>query len=1267
MKIQNKPYLRVIIQIFLVISMSIAFSYIIHESDKNIVSAQDLNDLVSTCVETTDGELCQEYARDDCDDKCVGDCIDSSSDLISECQLGTCFDSVEGTCSSNSLKGVCENEEGEWSEDANIEECQLGCCLAGDEADFITEQQCYRIEEVSGVNIEFQPETNTELTCWAQAQTQSEGACLIGTDDKTCRFYTASECSAEEDSKFYDGFLCSHPDLETGCEKLNTTGCYDNKYGVYWFDSCGNKENIYEGSNVVDKDKSWNNGKVLPLSDACSFGTESDSLANQGTCGNCDLFETSTSCGEKTDSEKLDDSTQNVVCRDSSCIDVDGNRRENGESWCYYQGNVLPKTGDSLLLRSSTTPGSRHFKLSCVEGVIYNESCGDYRDYICTELATETEDEKEISTATCRSNLADLCINYNFEDDDATMQTECLNNPDCYLKNIVVDDSDYEFNICAPKYPKGFNLDDLPEYAEGICGLATMDCTAAKVKEISGSDWENKGCVEESFTKQMNDFCMSLGDCGASVNYVGEYSDEGYSISEAPILGSGYISSILNYFLIISGENITSSDMDNITDAVGTSGEFADSSLEEVSDNFAESVVESDAFTYGMYGGGVGGMALLSYASSLGTPAVSGIISSSGLFGQGAIGQFFTGTPAVASSFAPFLGAVSGAIIGAAIVMYLIDALGIGAGLEDWMTYTLVGAGAIGGGLAGFSVLGEAGLSGLWTTGIGIGGLVVLAVVIIAIIVFELIGVGDVKEYTATFTCMPWTPETGGENCHRCGEDGFGCSEYACESLGASCQFLNEGTSFEVCEYIESDLNPPKISPLEDILPEGYSYDDISNTGFTIKSNTEDGCIPSFELIDIGVSLNEAGRCTFAVDQGVFSAQEVIEGLDENGLGEVGDSESLQEEDSSEYMDEFYFGGSNVFLSEHTHPFYMPSLSSLGLGGYDPERRIDFDLAIRCEDTDGNTNSVDFTIRMCLAPGDNLFPPYVTDYNPLDNLTEYSATEQDISIYTNEPADCKWSSEDESYDDMADEFDCDNGPYEMKPRGFECSATVPMPAEKMNVTYYARCKDQPWLPEDNETRNVMSDSHIITLGRGSELKIDSISPSDGKTLTFGSPPISVDVLVKTSGGGYNGIAECSYHIGENYISFLNTYDTEHSQTFDQFDSGDKILKIKCEDAVGNTAYGTSEFTMEIDSIAPIVTRSYISGSNLNILTNEKAVCYYDLDRCNFNINNATAISIGFGTSHSFAWETGKTYHIKCKDTWGNYESSCSTIVKPESF
>ncbi|HLF54010.1 MAG TPA: hypothetical protein VI544_02415, partial [Candidatus Nanoarchaeia archaeon] len=345
----KKQYFKVGSQIFILVVATIAFSYFAHEtfsgfdsgligknkssifgsllfllkivnkliwSEKTIVSAQSIP--IYTCMKANDGRVCAEYTYDQCDSKCKESCIPSLSKDITACKIGTCYNSVEGTCAIGAIKKSCEDGAGVWIDDpnGNTLQCKKGCCIIGGESRFSTAGECTRVSQILGIEKNFKPEINTELACLIGSATEKEGACLLGKDTLTqknlCKFTTKGSCSTLK-GEFYSEILCSHPDLETNCEKQKTTSCIQGKSEIYWFDSCGNKENIYSADNV----KSWNGGRVLIKDESCSLGSGSNFLANQGTCGNCNYYAGST-CGIKSGTEKLDDSLQDVVCKDLS-------------------------------------------------------------------------------------------------------------------------------------------------------------------------------------------------------------------------------------------------------------------------------------------------------------------------------------------------------------------------------------------------------------------------------------------------------------------------------------------------------------------------------------------------------------------------------------------------------------------------------------------------------------------------------------------------------------------------------------------------------------------------------------------------------------------------------------------------------------------------------------------------------------------------------------------------------------------------------------
>ena len=201
------------IQVFLLISMSFAFSYILSEA--MVVSAQES---VSTCLVGKNGEICQQYSSSECDSKCSSNCVPTSRNQVSECKVGSCFALEEGTCSSGSTQRECTNFGGKWIDDlyANTKECKKGCCLFNEEAIFTTERSCSYQGEKLGTEVDFRGEINTEFECLILAKTQEEGACVFESgfegEKNDCKFTTKSNCLSTG-GEFYSGYLCSYPDF----------------------------------------------------------------------------------------------------------------------------------------------------------------------------------------------------------------------------------------------------------------------------------------------------------------------------------------------------------------------------------------------------------------------------------------------------------------------------------------------------------------------------------------------------------------------------------------------------------------------------------------------------------------------------------------------------------------------------------------------------------------------------------------------------------------------------------------------------------------------------------------------------------------------------------------------------------------------------------------------------------------------------------------------------------------------------------------------
>ncbi|MBI2044452.1 hypothetical protein HYT23_00175 [Candidatus Pacearchaeota archaeon] len=288
------------------------------------------------------------------------------------------------------------------------------------------------------------------------------GACII---PGGCMWATNEKCYGVGDLggiDFKKGVYCSNEGLETeyGYNYVPNSSKLCYDGDVYWQDNNANMEGIAED---------------------CKEGEET-----------CDI----NSVGE-------------YYCKSTSCV-YEGKKRVDKESWCVYDAYV----GDSR-----DYPGSEHFKFYCDNGEVKVETNpGEHRNMICAE---NVDPVTGISTAQLRDNLWKEC----FLIDNAA---ECNNHPDCRLHSVYVD-TYFKFDACVPKYPPGFDIysEKPQENGEAICGLANIDCLQVWDDDsTSDNDLEANGrCDDPSYyLLQMHSFCASLGDCGSSFNYKGNYT-----------------------------------------------------------------------------------------------------------------------------------------------------------------------------------------------------------------------------------------------------------------------------------------------------------------------------------------------------------------------------------------------------------------------------------------------------------------------------------------------------------------------------------------------------------------------------------------------------------------------------------------------------------------------------------------------------------------------------------------------------------------------
>ena len=830
------------------------------------------------------------------------------------------------------------------------------------------------------------------------------------------------------------------------------------------------------------------------------------------------------------------------------------------------------------------------------------------------------------------------CVEYNSESE--TLEENCKENYQCDFREIKIDEG-FKFNVCTPKYPRGFDLsyETGEETAKEICAMADQTCIVVYEKKIDGG-WEcvfNCDCESKKFTQQMNDFCVSLGDCGSYVNILGKGTNN-YEVKNAPKI------SWENYSIYakpVKGKYISAPNLTKSLEELGLliAGQFI----------LEEEQISKTIKLLGHISGGLGtaitGAIWLGGTSTVSTTSGGGVIYlTSGKIATGLV-------PSGVASFGAVMSAISiGMTAGVLISMAF--------GLQGDAAIATMITGGLAGGIAGISVGGTfgSGMAGIATFsgiggGLGAGGaglsgaLLVAAAAFLWAVIFsavvatflKIMGIGDTKEVKVKFNCLPWQAPFGGDDCAKCDDNLLKpCSKYRCESLGLECKLLNSETEHPVCAQVSSNDNlPPKITPLE--INENFKFKEAGENKISIRTLNEE-CIPEFTPVIFKLQTDKFSQCKF----------------------------DYQEKENYDDMEEFFLE-QNSFSKNHTNVFMMPSLQSMmvyNLTGDIIQRFGNMNMFVKCIDTYGNENKKSYLINFCIQSGKDISPAYITTSVPKNNaIFKKNLTEIPLTIFLNEPAECRIGLSEINYFDMTKKMECKTGLTEYENFGWPCS-TILNNLKKENL-FYIKCRDQPWLGENN-SRNINTNSFVINLTESkSELKIDSIEPF-GK-ITDGIEPISVELKVSTSGGMDNGKSACYYSINDdkNYIQFYNTYSNEHSQKLDSMLNGDYKIFIKCVDDAGNKDFGLTELILELDTNAPIVTRVYSEDRMLKILTDEPAECYYDFKKCNFDFANAVEMTTGFSTKHTATWQTEFNYYIKCKDLWGNSNKNCAIIIQPE--
>ncbi len=509
-------------------------------------------------------------------------------------------------------------------------------------------------------------------------------------------------------------------------------------------------------------------------------------------------------------------------------------------------------------------------------------------------------------------------------------------------------------------------------------------------------------------------------------------------------------------------------------------------------------------------------------------------------------------------------------------------------------------------------------------------------------------------EYIAAvqFTCYPWQPEAGGSDCEKCNTGELPCTKYKCQSLGESCELVNEGTKDELCTWVNrNDISPPIISSWDGALDkDNYQYSPDTarsppDKGVIIKyKNSADGCIPPFARITYGITLtNEAGIPKIGQCRADIQRKDKYSDMTTPGLISQG-----------------YYLYSHTLLSVHaadnTEGISLPN------GG-------NFEVYVRCESKNGYSDSGTFVFKYCVQKTPDISPPTIMITNlPNGAPVQSGTTSMPTEVYTDKPADCRWSHNDEDYDTMAGTMQCSQSITEMNAYMlYKCTTTLTGLKEDTDNKFYFNCKSYP-LNADADRHKMATNYQYNLIGTRS-LVLDSLSPATGELIKDATQNVKVTLKAETSAGYDKGNAKCYFKktsdSDTNYVLFLNTNSYQHSQDL-WLVKGSYDYSVRCCDLGGNCDTKSTQFDVDTDFESPIVARAYNENNQLKIATNENSNCVYDTHSCSYDFDKGIKMTTLDGINHLADWDTDSSFYIKCKDNFGNQPvpDSCSITIRP---
>ena len=1106
----------------------------------------------------------------------------------------SCVYTTENNCAEDFFNGVlCEN----------TDSCRTGCC--------ISEEGCF--EETADYTCSLNSGEFFDDQICSAFETCQMTCCKVGTDYS---FMNSGECQALIDEYGSDVVGSYSASDEAACEELEDqeqTGCCVTTSGCSMGTQaeCGSSSYNSEGFGFFENEYCDSVSYFLAEKDyiakdycACEVSSEpvcdSDGLniVEVDSCGNYgEVVET---CDYP--DEICIDNNGVAECSPGSCYfelseklvsynPLWQNNFRNLESRCLYEGPA----GNYQDL-----PGSRHYVIRCLAGEVVLEPCDDYREQVCVDSYVDDFDWAE-------------CVGNNVDSEEELVTTVPIG------QKFWEDYTSGEDSSCSQAEIKCETI-----FGEGVKGAATdtaYECDA------------NCFCLRREWSKLMNEYCKAQGDCGNDINLAGELDTGNFNMKKSlNQINKGNADSIKHSTTIGCGESCLSGAQGSIEDARGLQcypggslaechfykwdefdgtyfRDYFDSNDKDYKERLLERTTGS-VYLFTMYDFAQISPLFFRQATEFdpdkdGNPtndedATFEILTKVLEIDRDSLSYFYGYT----GDFSDLWNYSSDPIShNFANPLYSIDTNNYytwNKSIENYRSSQK---------LEPLDYESE-----------------------MEYIISQKFALHDVTnayakapEYsdkvsfipvTVSSVCGSWVAPTA-DDCELCttpiSEGGlaievsmgnvfsqYSCSEYRCKALGVNCEYIEEnfGTSRSSCVNLPPDENSPVITLWEEKMKElGYDY-----------KKQEDGV----EIFEVPVGMIQMPVLTDEYAQCKISEYAMYEELLADGTD--GFFEEL------DYISQEPLLG---FSLEHNFTYVFTE------GG------TEYKFFIFCNDYYDNPTLAPYEFHVFTSGLPDTDAPEIEGIYP--NSGEYVKADEielDLTVYLNENAFCKYSSQDLLYEQMTSEFVSCSSSDEIF--NYVCITTIPLSVGTTNL--YILCSDI--------SGNIMSKSEYWTIAQSLPLEITQTSPSE--TLYTNE----IVLQVNTKYGADNGNAVCyAEGAGFPYQKLFFSGGTYHEQSLN-LEKGSYSYAITCEDELGNTATSSIDFIVDKDVSAAEITGVYYLGTNIYVLTNEATTCQYKTE--SFSYGNGYDMGGVASEAHSFSVsDFTSDYYVNCIDAYSN--------------